>query len=63
MPSIADVIVILAVAAIIFFSVCSLLRKEKNGCSGCGGSCSGHDSGRCSKADEMLADVNRALNK
>ncbi len=63
MPSIADVVVILAIAAIIFFSVRSLLRKEKNGCSDCGGSCSGHADGHCSKADQMLADVNRALGK
>ncbi len=63
MPSIADVVVILAIAAIIFFSVRSLLRKEKNGCSDCGGSCSGHAGGHCSKADQMLADVNRALGK
>ena len=64
MPSVIDVIIILAVAATIFFSVRSLLRKEKNGCSDCGGSCSGHGAdGRCSKADQMLADAERAFNK
>ena len=63
MPSIADIVVLAAVAAIIFFSVRSLLRKSKNGCTDCGGGCSGHDSGHCSKADQMLADANRALRK
>ncbi len=63
MPSIADIVVIAAIAAIIFFSVRSLLRKSKNGCTDCGGACSGHDSGHCSKADQMLADANRAFRK
>lgn len=63
MPSIADIVIIAAIAAIIFFSVRSLLRKSKNGCSDCGGSCSGHDAGHCSKADQMIADANRAFRK
>ncbi len=63
MPSIADVVIVAAVAATIFFSVRSLLRKEKNGCSDCGGSCNGHASGHCSKADKMLADANKAFSK
>ncbi|WP_321971191.1 FeoB-associated Cys-rich membrane protein [Paratractidigestivibacter sp.] len=61
--NIADIAVVAVIAAIIFFSVRSLLRANKNGCSDCGGSCSGHDSGHCSKADQMLADASRALRK
>ncbi len=63
MPSIADIVIIAAVAATIFFSVRSLLRKEKNGCSDCGGSCSGHADGHCSKAAGMIADAESAFAK
>ena len=60
MPSIADIVIIAAIAAIIFFSVRSLLRKSKNGCSDCGshGQCSG---GSCSVAKKMVADADAAL--
>lgn len=63
MPSIADIVIVSAIAATIFFSVRSLLRKEKNGCSDCGGSCSAHADGHCSKAAGMVADAERAFAK
>lgn len=63
MPSIADIAILAAIGATIFFSVRSLLRKEKDGCSDCGGSCSGHESGHCSKAAKMLADADKAFSK
>lgn len=64
MPSIADILIVLAIAAVIFFSVRSLLRKERNGCSDCGGSCSARaGDGHCSKAAKMVADANKAFGK
>lgn len=58
-----DVIVLAAVAAILFFSIRWLLRANKNGCSDCNGNCSGHDGGTCSKADRMIADARKAFSK
>lgn len=60
-PNIADIVIVAVIAAILFFSIRSLLRANKNGCSDCGSSCSGHDTGHCSKADKMLADVDAAM--
>ena len=56
-----DIAILAVIAAILFFSVRSLVRANKNGCSACGAACSSRDSGHCSKADRMLADANKAL--
>lgn len=56
-----DIAILAVIAAILFFSVRSLVRANKNGCSDCGAACSSHDSGHCSKADQMLADANKAF--
>lgn len=56
-----DIAILAVIAAILFFSVRSLVRANKNGCSDCGAACSSRDSGHCSKADQMLADANKAF--
>lgn len=56
-----DIAILAVIAAILFFSVRSLVRANKNGCSDCGATCSSRDSGHCSKADQMLADANKAF--
>lgn len=56
-----DIAILAVIAAILFFSIRSFVRANKNGCSDCGAACSGRDSGHCSKADQMLADANKAF--
>ena len=56
-----DIAILAVIAALLFFSVRSLVRANKNGCSDCGAACSSRDSGHCSKADRMLADANKAF--
>lgn len=56
-----DIAILAVIAAILFFSVRSLVRANKNGCSDCGAACSSRDSGHCSKADRMLAAANKAF--
>lgn len=56
-----DIAILAVIAAILFFSIRSLVRANKNGCSDCGAACSSRDSGHCSKADQMLADANKAF--
>ena len=60
MPNIADIVIIAVIAAILFFSIRSLVKANKNGCSDCGshGQCSG---GSCSVAKKMVADADAAL--
>lgn len=60
---ITDIVILAFVAATLFFSIRSLVRANKNGCSDCGAACSGHAAGRCSKADRMIADANKAFTK
>ena len=57
-----DIVIIAAIGALLFFSVRSLVRSNKNGCSDCGGNCSAHGgTGECGAAKRMLADADRAL--
>lgn len=56
-----DIAILAVIAAILFFSIRSLVRANKNGCSDCGAACASRDSGHCSKADQMLADANKAF--
>lgn len=58
---IIDIAILAVIAATLFFSIRSLVRVNKNGCSDCGAACSSRDSGHCSKADQMLADANKAF--
>lgn len=58
--NLTDIIVVAVIAAILFFSIRSLVRANKNGCSDCGGNCSG-SKGSCSAAKKMLADADAAL--
>ena len=56
-----DIAILAVIAATLFFSIRSLVRANKNGCSDCGAACSSRDSGHCSKAGQMLADANKAF--
>ena len=59
-----DIVIIAAIGALLFFSIRSLVRSNKNGCSDCGGNCSAHGgTGECSAAKRMLADADRALTR
>lgn len=62
---IADIAIVVIVAALLFFGVRSLLKDNKNGCSDCAGGCSAHGGKgeHCSAADRMLAHANEALKR
>ena len=56
-----DLIIVAVIGILLFASVRSLVRSNKNGCSDCGGNCSAHGAGSCSAAKKMLADADAAL--
>ena len=58
---ITDIVILASVAATLFFSIRSLVRANKNGCSDCGAACSGHAAGRCSKVARMIPQPNDRL--
>lgn len=62
--SLADIVILGAVAALLVLAVRSIARESKEGCSECGGSCSAAEKGgHCTAAARMLAHADAALKK